>query len=96
VDGDDGPDRIDPLDGRERSGEPDRGVLALPAFRALWAAQMLASLGESLSSVALPLLAYAITGSAQLASQVFVARLLPLIVLAPLSGVLVDRVDAAG
>ena len=93
VDGDDGPDRIDPLDGRERSGEPDRGVLALPAFRALWAAQMLASLGESLSSVALPLLAYAITGSAQLASQVFVARLLPLIVLAPLSGVLVDRVD---
>jgi len=54
---------------------------------------MLAALGEALSSVALPLLAYAITGSAQLASQVFVARLLPLILLAPVSGVLVDRID---
>jgi len=81
------------VDDRGRLGDRYRGVLALPAFRALWAAQMLASLGESLSSIALPLLAYAITGSAQLASQVFVARLLPLILLAPVSGVLADRVD---
>lgn len=68
-------------------------VLGNRSFRALWLAQMLANLGEALSSVALPLLAYAITGSAQLASQVFVARLLPMILLAPVSGVLVDRLD---
>ena len=82
-----------PRPGRGRQADRYRGVLALPAFRALWVAQMLASLGEALSSVALPLLAYAITGSAQLASQVFVARILPLILLAPVSGVLVDRID---
>jgi MFS family permease len=79
-------------DGLGRGGRY-RSVLAVPAFRALWVAQMLAALGEALSSIALPLLAYAITGSAQLASQVFVARLLPLILLAPVSGILADRVD---
>lgn len=68
-------------------------VLAIPAFRSLWLANMLASFGDALSSVALPLLAYAITGSAQLASQVFVARLLPTIILSPISGTLVDRFD---
>ncbi|MBA3415686.1 MAG: hypothetical protein H0U10_10720, partial [Chloroflexia bacterium] len=70
MDGENRPLRTDPAADPGRSGERYRGVLALPAFRALWVAQMLASLGESLSSVALPLLAYAITGSAQLASQV--------------------------
>jgi MFS family permease len=80
------------VDERDRRGRYG-AVLAIPAFRSLWLAQMLANLGEALSSVALPLLAYAITGSAQLASQVFVARLLPLILLAPLSGAVVDRLD---
>ncbi|MFM9105909.1 MAG: MFS transporter [Chloroflexota bacterium] len=84
------------------SGPPPRGgprggkygaVLAFPAFRWLWTANMLSALGEAFSSVALPLLAYQISGSPQLASQVFVARLLPTILLAPASGVLVDRMD---
>lgn len=68
-------------------------MLRLPAFRGLWLAQALAALGEALSGVALPLLTYALTGSAQLASQVFVARLLPLVLLAPLSGAVADRLD---
>jgi MFS family permease len=68
-------------------------VIGIPDFRALWVANMLSGLGEALSSVALPLLAYALTGSAQLASQVFVARLIPTILLAPISGVMVDRFD---
>lgn len=83
----------DPSPPPDRPGGRYQGVLQLPAFRALWLSQMLAALGEALSGVALPLFAYAITGSAQIASQVFVARLLPLILLAPLCGFLVDRID---
>lgn len=86
------PSRDSGIDGH-RGGSRYGAVLGIPAFRALWLAQMLAHLGEALSTVALPLLAYAITGSAQLASQVFVARLLPLVLLAPVSGVIVDRMD---
>ncbi len=54
---------------------------------------MLATLGEAVARVALPLLAYEMTNSAQLASQVLVASLLPAVILAPISGVLVDRLN---
>ncbi len=89
---------MDQPTGEESAGSHAPGgrygaVLAIPSFRSLWSANMLSTLGEAFSSVALPLLAYQITGSAQLASQVFVARLIPTIVLAPASGVLVDRMD---
>jgi len=70
-----------------------RDVLAVPAFRRLWLAQLCAALGEALAQVALPLLAYAVTGSAGLLSLVFVVGLLPRVLLAPVAGVLADRVD---
>lgn len=70
-----------------------RQLLALPAFRRLWLAQLWAAFGEALASVALPLLAYSVTGSASLASVIFVAQLIPRIVLAPVVGVLTDRLD---
>ncbi len=41
----------------------------------------------------MPLLAYAMTGSPELLSLIFVLQLLPRIVLAPITGVLADRVD---
>lgn len=70
-----------------------RAVLALPAFRRLWFAQLAAALGEALASIAMPLLAYAVSGSAQLLSLIFVVQLVPRVVLAPAAGVLADRVD---
>ncbi len=70
-----------------------REVLALPAFRRLWLAQLWAAFGEALAQIALPLLAYAVTGSASLASAIFVAQLVPRIVLAPVAGFLADRLD---
>jgi len=70
-----------------------REVLAQPAFRRLWLAQLGAAFGEAIASVALPLLAYAVTGSASLASAIFVAQLMPRILLAPIAGVLADRLD---
>ncbi len=76
---------------RQRGGA--RSVLGIPAFRRLWLAQLFAQLGEAIAQVAMPLLAYAMTGSAELLSFIFVLQLLPRIVLAPITGVLADRVD---
>jgi NRE family putative nickel resistance protein-like MFS transporter len=70
-----------------------RAVLAVPAFRLLWLAHLGAGFGEALASIALPLLAYAVTGSPALASIIFVAQIAPRIVLAPLAGLLADRLD---
>ncbi|HET8645215.1 MAG TPA: MFS transporter, partial [Vicinamibacteria bacterium] len=77
-------------------GEPQGGfreVLAIPAFRRLWLAQLCAQFGEAIALVAMPLLAYALTGSAELLSLIFILQLLPRIVLAPLTGLLADRLD---
>ena len=70
-----------------------QGVFSIPAFRRLWLAQLFAQLGEAIAQVAMPLLAYAMTGSPQLLSFIFVAQLLPRVVLAPISGLLADRLD---
>jgi len=77
----------------QRSPGGYREVLALPAFRLLWLAQLVAGFGEALSGVALPLLAYAVTGSPAITGIIFVAQLAPRIVLAPVVGVLADRLD---
>jgi NRE family putative nickel resistance protein-like MFS transporter len=68
-------------------------VLAIPTFRRLWLAQLIAQLGESIALVAMPLLVYGMTGSAELLSLIFVLQLLPRIVLAPITGLLADRLD---
>ena len=97
-------DDTKPEGGERRTGVPAartemraaagyRAVLAVPAFRRLWLAQLFAALGEAVASVAMPLLAYAVTGSAQILSLIFAAQFVPRVVLAPVVGVLVDRLD---
>ncbi|MFT4038751.1 MAG: MFS transporter [Thermomicrobiales bacterium] len=70
-----------------------RDILAEPAFRRLWLAQVVAQLGEAVALVALPLLAFAMTDSAVLLSFIYVLQLIPRIILAPITGVVADRVD---
>ena len=70
-----------------------RDILAEPAFRRLWLAQLVAQLGESVALVALPLLAFAMTNSAELLSFIYVLQLIPRIILAPITGVIADRLD---
>ncbi|MBW3633217.1 MAG: MFS transporter [Chloroflexi bacterium] len=76
---------------------PDRGgfrdVLAIPAFRRLWLAQLGSQLGEAIALVAMPLLVYDLTGSAELLSLIFIIQLLPRVVLAPIAGMFADRLD---
>jgi NRE family putative nickel resistance protein-like MFS transporter len=68
-------------------------VLANPAFRRLWLAQLGAQLGEAIALVAMPLLVYDLTGSAELLSAIFIIQLLPRVALAPLAGMVADRGD---
>jgi MFS family permease len=68
-------------------------VLAIPAFRRLWLAQLGSQLGEAIALVAMPLLVYGLTGSAELLSLIFILQLLPRVVLAPVAGMLADSLD---
>lgn len=68
-------------------------VLAIPAFRLLWLAEVTARIGEAIAQVALPLLVYRLTESAGLMSVIFVIQMLPRAILAPVAGLLADRLD---
>lgn len=70
-----------------------REVLAIPAFRLLWLAEVTARVGEAIAQVALPLLVYRLTESAGLMSVIFVIQMVPRAVLAPVAGLLADRLD---
>src|SRR5215208_3229816 len=80
-----------PMVAPSRAGFGD--VLAVPAFRRLWLAQLGSQLGEAIALVAMPLLVYGLTGSAELLSLIFILQLLPRVVLAPIAGMLADRLD---
>ncbi len=63
------------------------------AFRLLWGSQLAGSLGESVAMVALPLYVYQLSNSARLLGLFFVLQTLPRVILAPISGLLADRLD---
>ncbi|SDO37788.1 MFS transporter [Geodermatophilus sp. DSM 45219] len=68
-----------------------RTVLAQPAFRRLWAARTVSQWGDVFSFVALAILIYRLTGSGLGVAGVVVAEIIPVLLLAPLAGVVVDR-----
>ena len=69
-----------------------RAALADGASRRFFAAHAQSSLGSGLAHVALPLLAYDLTGSAWAVTAVLVPDLLPAILFGPLLGAVVDKV----
>jgi dTMP kinase len=76
-----------------------RGVLSIKPFRRLWIALALSSLGDWLSILALTALAFQITQGRGVATQsyavagVWIATLLPALLLGPLAGAVADRLD---
>lgn len=67
------------------------GVFADPGYRRLWLARTISQWGDTFNLVALALLIYALTGSGAGVSGIVVAEILPVLLLAPLAGPLVDR-----
>jgi MFS family permease len=68
-----------------------RSVFAQPAYRRLWSARTVSQWGDVFATVALALLVFDLTGSALGVSAVVLAEILPVLLLAPLAGTLVDR-----
>jgi MFS family permease len=68
-----------------------RVVFARPGYRRLWVARTASLCGDIFATVALSLLVFDLTGSALGVSGVIVAEILPVLLLAPLAGSLVDR-----
>lgn len=68
-------------------------LLAEPNIRRLWITQLCSSGGESLAQIAMPLLVYSLTGSARMVGLMALLIILPRVVLAPITGMLADRLD---
>lgn len=68
-----------------------RDVFADPGYRRLWSARTVSQWGDTFNFVALALLIYDLTGSGLGVSGVVVAEILPVLLLAPFGGPLVDR-----
>lgn len=68
-----------------------RSLLRQPRYRRLWIARTVSQWGDAFNTVALALLVYSLTGSGLGVSGVVIAEIIPVLVLAPPAGALVDR-----
>lgn len=77
----------------EPSAAPPRTERLGGLFHRFWAAGTLTNLGDGMLATALPLIAATLTHDPLAVSGLVVARFLPWLLVAPFSGVLLDRVD---
>ncbi len=70
-----------------------RSLLRTGDFRWLWIGQVISSLGNNFTYLALSVLAYRVTGTALSVGVMLAANALPFLLVRPLAGVLVDRWD---
>jgi len=79
-------------DGVVTTARPDlRGLLGQPAYRRLWLARTVSQVGDVAQFTTLALLLVAVTGSGLGVSGAVLAEIVPVLLLAPLAGSLVDR-----
>ncbi len=71
-------------------------MFSQPDYRRLWAARTVSQWGDTFNVVALALLIYDLTGSGLGVTGVVVAEILPVLLLAPVAGPLVDRWPRVG
>lgn len=68
-----------------------RSLLRRPGYRGLFAAQTVSRWGDTFNTVALVVLVFRLTGSGLGVVGVVVAEIVPVLVLAPVAGVVIDR-----
>jgi len=78
-----------------RPAEPSRpglgAVFARPDYRRLWTARTVSQWGDVFNTVALSLLIYRLTASGLGVTGVVIAEIIPVLLLAPVAGPLIDR-----
>ncbi len=68
-------------------------VARSPSFFPLWLAQLVSTLGDTLHYIALVVLVYDLTGRGASVAVLVAAELLPVLLLGPVAGVIIDRVN---
>jgi NRE family putative nickel resistance protein-like MFS transporter len=76
---------------RRFSGGRYGRVLSNRRFRLLWTAQLVSSMGETISSIVFPLFVYDLTGSASLLGVVYAAQRAAQLLVSPIAGIVADR-----
>lgn len=80
------------MSGAGRQAQPGlRDVFGRPEFRRLWLARTVSQWGDVLNTIALALLIYDLTGSGLGVSGVVAAEIVPVLLIAPFAGPLIDR-----
>ena len=79
----------------ERPGRPSPPLRRIPAYRRLWSAVAISETGDWLLFIALPIYVLQASGSALSTSTVFLAELVPAVVVGSLCGPVIDRSNPA-
>ena len=81
----------------DRSNESSIGYFPLlkqnPSFRNLWYGQVISELGNWVNSIALYALILQLTGSGMAMAAAMMAKLLPMVIISPFAGGVIDRMD---
>ncbi len=81
----------------DRSNESSIGYFPLlkqnPSFRNLWYGQVISELGNWVNAIALYALILQLTGSGMAMAAAMMAKLLPMVIVSPFAGVVIDRMD---
>ena len=81
----------------DKSNESSIGYFPLlkqnPSFRNLWYGQVISELGNWVNSIALYALILQLTGSGMAMAAAMMAKLLPMVIISPFAGVVIDRMD---
>lgn len=68
-------------------------VIRSPSYAPLWLGQLLSSFGDTLHDIALVVLVFQLTGEGIAVAGLAVAEIVPILVLGPIVGVLIDRMS---
>ncbi len=68
-------------------------VIASPTYLPLWLGQLLSSFGDTLHYIALVVLVFQLTGQGLAVAGLVAAEVIPVLLLAPVAGVVIDRIS---
>src|SRR6266545_7456702 len=68
-------------------------VIRSPSYFPLWLAQLLSSFGDTLHYIALVVLVFQLTGQGLAVAGLVAAEVIPVLLLAPVAGVVIDRIS---
>ena len=85
--------RTSPMQRARRVAHSYADVARSPTYAPMWRAQLVSSFGDTLHYVALVVLVFELTGSGIAVAGLVAAEIVPVLLLGPVAGVIIDRFD---